>query len=94
MEVKEVAKACPVCLAAFLDVPIAGQQADGRVAVEMKLRAVVKTKPWDVSQRCPRVFCIIEMCSIWRTFLGSKRNGVCGCVQTSGRSQGTFMEAN
>lgn len=38
-----------VCLAAFLDVLIICQQTDGGVAVEMKLRTVVKTKSWEVS---------------------------------------------
>lgn len=46
---KEVAKARLVCLTAFLDVLITCQQADGRAAVEVKLRAVVKTKSWEVS---------------------------------------------
>lgn len=46
---KEVAKARLVCLAAFLDVLIIRQQTDGGVAVEMKLRTVVKTKSREVS---------------------------------------------
>lgn len=77
MQAKEVAEASLIGLTAFLNVLITGEQADGRAATEMKLRTIVETKSWKVSERCPWVFSIIEMCSIWRTFLESKRMQLC-----------------
>lgn len=94
VQAKEVAKARLVRLAAFLEVLIARQQADGRAAVEVKLGAVVETKSWEVSRGCPGVFGIVEMCSVWRTFLESRINSKSGCVHTSRRGQGTLMEAD
>lgn len=46
---KEVAKACLVCLVAFLYVLITCQKANGRAVVEVKLGAVVGTKSQKVS---------------------------------------------
>lgn len=84
---EEVAKARRVRLTALPDVLVASQQADGGVAVEVELGAIVRTKPRKVPQRRLGVFSIIEMCSVWRTFLGSRRNQMCGYIHTSRRSQ-------
>lgn len=72
LELQEVVEVGPVRLAALLDVLVTSQQVDGRVTVEVKLRAVVNTKSWEASQWGLWVFCLIEMCSIRRTFLKSK----------------------
>lgn len=45
---EEVAKARRVPLAALPDVLVASQQADGGVAVEVELGAIVRTKPREV----------------------------------------------
>lgn len=49
LELHQVAEVAPVCLTALLDVLVTRQQVDGRVAVEVKLGAVVKTTSWEVS---------------------------------------------
>lgn len=74
LELQEVVEVGPVRLAALLDVLVTSQQVDGRVTVEVKLRAVVNTKSWEASQWGPWIFCLIEMCRIRRTFLKSKQN--------------------
>lgn len=77
VQVKEVAEASLIRLTAVLNVLIASEQADCRVAIEMKLGAIVETKSWKVSERRPWVFSVIEMCCIGRTFLESKRMQLC-----------------
>lgn len=72
-EIEEVAEAGTILLMGLLEAAVAGQQGDGRVAVGVEGRAVVRAEPGKVPERRPRVLSIVQVRGVGRAPLGKRR---------------------
>ena len=59
--VEEVAEACAILVMGFLEAAVIGEQGDGRVAVRVECRAVVRAEAGKVPEGRPRVLSIVEV---------------------------------